>query len=160
MAESLGYADGEATPVGEILDAIARITQAVDVPVTADMERGYGLPPAEFVERLAAAGAVGCNLEDSEPRTDAMIDADAQAEFLAAVRAAAVAAGCRPGHQRAHRCVHRRHWYARGTTRGRDRPAPAGIWPRRGLRLPHLRHRSGHRQRADRGVRRTGQRFC
>jgi 2-methylisocitrate lyase-like PEP mutase family enzyme len=89
VALSLGYADGEATPVEEMLDAVARIARAVDVPVTADLERGYGLPPAQLVERLLATGAVGCNLEDSDPRTKALIDVDGQADFLAAVRAAA-----------------------------------------------------------------------
>ncbi|MEV0713762.1 isocitrate lyase/phosphoenolpyruvate mutase family protein [Asanoa sp. NPDC050611] len=89
VALSLGYADGEATPVEEMLDAVARIARAVDVPVTADLERGYGLPPAQFVERLLATGAVGCNLEDSDPRTKKLIDVDRQADFLAAVRAAA-----------------------------------------------------------------------
>lgn len=89
VALSLGYADNEATPVGEMLDAVARIVRAVDVPVTADIERGYGLPPAQLVERLAATGAVGCNLEDSDPRTREMVDVDRHADFLAAIRAAA-----------------------------------------------------------------------
>jgi 2-methylisocitrate lyase-like PEP mutase family enzyme len=61
----------------------------VDVPVTADVERGYGLKPAELAERLAEAGAVGCNLEDSDPHTHELVDAGAQADFLAEVRAAA-----------------------------------------------------------------------
>jgi 2-methylisocitrate lyase-like PEP mutase family enzyme len=86
VAESLGYADGEAMPVEEMLDAIARIVRASDIPVTADFERGYGLPPAELVARLFAAGAVGCNLEDSDPSTGALIDATEQAAVLAAVR--------------------------------------------------------------------------
>lgn len=83
VAESLGYTDGETTPVGEMLDAVARIAAAVDVPVTADMERGYGLKPAELVERLAAAGIAGCNLED------ALTDVERQADYLRAVREAA-----------------------------------------------------------------------
>ncbi|MFI6498473.1 isocitrate lyase/phosphoenolpyruvate mutase family protein [Nonomuraea typhae] len=89
VAPVLGYADGEATPAAEMLAAVARIARAVDVPVTADMERGYGLRPAELVERLLEAGAVGCNLEDSDPRTGELIDVDEQAGFLAEVRAAA-----------------------------------------------------------------------
>lgn len=93
VAESLGYPDGEAAPVEEVLDAVARIARAVPVPVTADMERGYGLPPAQLVERLAASGAVGCNLEDSLPSTRALVDAHEQADFLAAVRESARAAG-------------------------------------------------------------------
>jgi 2-methylisocitrate lyase-like PEP mutase family enzyme len=93
VAESLGYADGEAAPVVEMLDAVERIARAVNVPVTADLERGYGMAPANLVERLAATGAVGCNLEDSDPRTGRLIDADEQAAFLNDVRAAAQNAG-------------------------------------------------------------------
>ncbi|MEU6743910.1 isocitrate lyase/PEP mutase family protein [Streptosporangium sandarakinum] len=93
VASALGYDDGEAAPSAEMLAAIARIVRAVAVPVTADLERGYGLTPAELVERLAATGAVGCNLEDSDPRTGEMIDVAEQTAFLAAVRSAASAAG-------------------------------------------------------------------
>src|SRR5262245_30683818 len=93
VAESLGYADGEAAPVDEMLDAVARIARAVSVPVTADMERGYGLPPAELVERLAATGAVGMNLEDSDPSSGVLVDPSRQSSFLSAVRDAAGRAG-------------------------------------------------------------------
>ncbi|NUP01019.1 MAG: isocitrate lyase/phosphoenolpyruvate mutase family protein [Nonomuraea sp.] len=89
VSRVLGYADGERTPVGEMMAAVARIVRAVDVPVTADVERGYGLAPAELAARLAEAGAVGCNLEDSDPRTKELVDAGEQADFLAAVREAA-----------------------------------------------------------------------
>src|SRR3954454_1342923 len=65
LTDSLGWEDGEKTPVDEVFAAVARITRAVDVPVTADMEGGYGLPPDEFAERLVATGAIGCNLEDT-----------------------------------------------------------------------------------------------
>jgi 2-methylisocitrate lyase-like PEP mutase family enzyme len=88
LAAVLGYDDGEAAPVAEVLAAVSRIVRAVSVPVTVDFERGYGLAPAELVERLAATGAVGVNLEDSDPPTGEMVDAAEQAEFLAAVRAA------------------------------------------------------------------------
>ncbi|WP_282700825.1 isocitrate lyase/phosphoenolpyruvate mutase family protein [Streptomyces sp. CC219B] len=86
VAASLGYRDGE-TPADEMFAAVARIVRAVDVPVSADVEDGYGLAPKELVERLLEVGAVGCNLEDSadgvlkEPRE--------HAEWLAEVRAAA-----------------------------------------------------------------------
>ncbi|MGC1214453.1 MAG: isocitrate lyase/phosphoenolpyruvate mutase family protein [Micromonospora sp.] len=93
VAAALGHADGEAAPVGEMLDAVARVAAAVDVPVTADLERGYGLRPAELVERLLATGAVGCNIEDSDPRTHELYDAEEQADLLAGIRAAAGAAG-------------------------------------------------------------------
>ncbi|MFI7125397.1 isocitrate lyase/phosphoenolpyruvate mutase family protein [Nonomuraea sp. NPDC050153] len=87
VARVLGYEDGERTPVAEMMAAVARIARVVDVPVTADIERGYGLGPAELVERLLSTGAVGCNLEDSG--AGGLIDPGEQADFLAAVRAAA-----------------------------------------------------------------------
>src|SRR3954466_1534278 len=92
-ARILGYDDGEAAPVEDVLAAASRIARAVSVPVTVDLERGYGLAPAELVDRFAATGAVGLNLEDSDPPTGEMIDPAEQADFLAAVRSAAVSAG-------------------------------------------------------------------
>lgn len=93
VAEALGHADGEAAPVAEMFSAVGRIAAAVPVPVTADLERGYGLRPAELVERLLAAGAVGCNIEDSDPRTGRLYDVEEQADLLAGIRAAARTAG-------------------------------------------------------------------
>ncbi len=89
----LGYDDGEAAPVEEVLAATARIARAVSLPVTVDFERGYRLAAAGLVERFAATGAVGLNLEDSDPPSGEMIDAAEQADFLARVRAAAVSLG-------------------------------------------------------------------
>ena len=85
----LGYVDGEQAPVDEVLAAAAQIARSVSVPVTIDFERGYRLPPTELVERFTATGAVGLNLEDSDPATGDLVDPSAQADFLAAVRAAA-----------------------------------------------------------------------
>ncbi|MCI4062428.1 isocitrate lyase/phosphoenolpyruvate mutase family protein [Micromonospora sp. R77] len=93
VADALGHADGEATPVDEMFAAVARVAAAVEVPVTADLERGYGLRPAELVERLLGTGAVGCNIEDSDPRTGALYDPQEQADLLAGIRAAARDAG-------------------------------------------------------------------
>ncbi|MGW0819823.1 isocitrate lyase/PEP mutase family protein [Streptomyces sp. NPDC002845] len=86
IAASLGYEDGE-TPAEEMFAAVARIIRAVDVPVSADVEDGYGLPPRELVERLWQAGAVGCNLEDSTDGT--LKDPARHADWLAEVRSAA-----------------------------------------------------------------------
>ncbi|WP_030682539.1 isocitrate lyase/PEP mutase family protein [Streptomyces cellulosae] len=86
VAASLGYEDGR-TPADEMFAAVARIVRSVDVPVSADVEGGYGLPPKELVERLLEAGAVGCNLEDS---VDGVLkDPREHAEWLAEVRSAA-----------------------------------------------------------------------
>ena len=88
VAATLGYRDGQ-TPGAEMLGAVARIARSVSVPVTADIENGYGLAPAGLAARLADAGVVGCNLEDSDPATGELTDPERQADFLAAVRAAA-----------------------------------------------------------------------
>ncbi len=87
MARVLGYDDGQLTPAAEMLTAVARVVQAVEVPVTADMEAGYGLPAKEFAERLLETGAVGCNLEDS--LADRLVDPLEFADYLAEVRATA-----------------------------------------------------------------------
>ena len=60
VAESNGHADHEQMPADVAFRAVAAIVAAVPgLPVTADMEAGYGLSPAEFGERLLATGAVG-----------------------------------------------------------------------------------------------------
>ncbi|WP_344602748.1 isocitrate lyase/phosphoenolpyruvate mutase family protein [Streptomyces glaucus] len=86
IAASLGYEDGR-TPADEMFAAVARIVRAVDVPVSADVEDGYGLAPKELVERLLEAGAVGCNLEDSAGGV--LKDPHEHADRLAEVRAEA-----------------------------------------------------------------------
>ena len=63
VAAVLGYPDGEAIPPGEMLGMVERIARAVDLPVTADLEAGYGDPGAT-AEAAIEAGAVGLNLED------------------------------------------------------------------------------------------------
>lgn len=88
VAITLGSEDGQAAGA-EMLAASARIARSVEVPVTADIEDGYGLPPAELTERLLEAGLVGCNLEDSDPASRTLRDPAAQADYLAAVRQAA-----------------------------------------------------------------------
>jgi 2-methylisocitrate lyase-like PEP mutase family enzyme len=67
MAFSLGYPDGQRISRREMLDAVAKITRAVRVPVTADLESGYGKTPeeiADFTKAMVASGAVGLNFED------------------------------------------------------------------------------------------------
>jgi 2-methylisocitrate lyase-like PEP mutase family enzyme len=94
VAATLGYEDSDSMPVDEAFGVVARIARSVPVPVTADLEAGYGLPPHELVERLLDAGAVGCNLEDTDHRGGGgLVDADANASRLRAVRQAATEAG-------------------------------------------------------------------
>ncbi|MGO8961866.1 MAG: isocitrate lyase/phosphoenolpyruvate mutase family protein [Streptosporangiaceae bacterium] len=88
VAASLGYRDGQ-TPAEQMLATVARIAASVSVPVTADIENGYGLRAAELVARLAAARLAGCNLEDSDPAARVLTDPSQQADFIAAVRAEA-----------------------------------------------------------------------
>ena len=74
--------------------ALATIVKAVTVPVTADLEGGYGLAGDELVDALLAAGAVGCNIEDSDHAgDDQLLGAEVHAAYLAAVRTAAAARG-------------------------------------------------------------------
>ena len=63
IAAAHGYPDGEQIPLELHLAAIARITASTDLPVTADLEAGYG-DPGDTARRAIAAGAVGMNLED------------------------------------------------------------------------------------------------
>src|SRR6202046_3793182 len=69
---------------------LRQITAAVDVPVTADLEGGYGLAADDLVDALLDAGGVGCNLEDPDHAAgDRLLDAQPHATYLAGVRAAA-----------------------------------------------------------------------
>ncbi len=86
VARSLGWEDGEQAPVGEVLRAVERIAAAVDVPVTADLEAGYGDPPRTAAAAVAA-GADGMNLEDSHGHV--LLPLEQQVEIIRAVRAAA-----------------------------------------------------------------------
>ncbi len=90
VARALGYEDGEQTPAEEMLAAVARVARAVSVPVTADMEAGYGLDDGELGRRLADAGAVGLNLEDSDhDHHPALVPAERHAARIARIKAAA-----------------------------------------------------------------------
>lgn len=94
VAASLGFADGEQVTPAEMFAAVRRIAAAVDLPVTADIESGYGLMAADLVPALTGAGAVGCNLEDSDhARPGDLRDPDEQAERIAAVKQAAGSLG-------------------------------------------------------------------
>jgi 2-methylisocitrate lyase-like PEP mutase family enzyme len=97
LAWALGFADGEQAPWGEVLAATERIVRAVRVPVTADIEAGYGETPDEVAGSIAdvvRTGAVGVNLEDGTPRADMPVRPLEQAiERIRAAREAAKAAG-------------------------------------------------------------------
>ena len=73
VAASLGYPDGERIPAAEMLAAVARIAAAVDVPVTADLEAGYG-DPAGTARAAVEAGLAGLNFEDKAGSVDAHVE--------------------------------------------------------------------------------------
>ena len=80
---SLGYRDGEAIPLEEMLGQVRRIARVIAVPLTADLEAGY-----DDIERTAAglvdAGAMGLNLEDF--KAGVLLEVPAQAARIQAVR--------------------------------------------------------------------------
>lgn len=88
VADVLGYPDHQGAPAEEMFAAIARMVRVVDVPVTADIEAGYGLPAGELAERLATVGVAGVNLEDTDHAGTGLVDTAEQAGYLAALRAA------------------------------------------------------------------------
>jgi 2-methylisocitrate lyase-like PEP mutase family enzyme len=90
VAASLGFADGEHIPVATMLEAVGRIVSTVSVPVTADMESGYGDTAdkvAATAKAVIAAGAIGMNIEDGAG------DMALQIEKIQAIRRAADSAG-------------------------------------------------------------------
>ncbi|TDC85664.1 isocitrate lyase/phosphoenolpyruvate mutase family protein [Micromonospora sp. KC606] len=93
ISAMLGHADGERAPWQEMFAAAGWVARAVSVPVTVDAEAGYGMRPRDLVDRLLGIGAVGCNLEDTDHRAGGLVEAGAQAQWLAAVRSAADDAG-------------------------------------------------------------------
>ncbi len=87
VAASRDYSDNDSMSVHDAFDAIATIAQAVDLPVSADVEAGYGLEPAELVERLLESGAVGLNLEDTDHHGKGpLLDADERADYIREVK--------------------------------------------------------------------------
>lgn len=96
VAAAHGFEDGEALPLELALANLARIVRAVDVPVTVDLESGYGAEPAhvgDSVSRALAAGAIGMNLEDRAIGGKGLYDVAMQAARLRAAREAARACG-------------------------------------------------------------------
>lgn len=85
VAESLGFEDGEQAPADEMIRAAGRIAAAVDVPVTGDLERGYG-DPVGTARAAWEAGVVGINFEDSTG--GALVELDEQLDAIRAIRAA------------------------------------------------------------------------
>ena len=97
IAAALGYPDGQRVSRDEMLGVVGRIARAVKVPVTADMEAGYGTTPAQMAETARAlidAGAVGLNLEDKTGDDESsQVEIALQVEKIQAIQEASAAAG-------------------------------------------------------------------
>ena len=97
IAFSLGYPDGQKISRLEMLARVARIARSVKVPVTADVEAGYGERPedaAQTAREVIEAGAVGMNFEDStDDPQHPLIDLPLQLERIHAIREAALKSG-------------------------------------------------------------------
>jgi 2-methylisocitrate lyase-like PEP mutase family enzyme len=92
---SLGYADGQNIPAQEMLAAVSRIARCVNVPVTADLEGGYG-DISEIAAALLESGAVGLNLEDILGHgPESLASIDEQVNRIAAVRKTGVVVNAR-----------------------------------------------------------------
>jgi 2-methylisocitrate lyase-like PEP mutase family enzyme len=91
IAFSLGYPDGQRVSRDQMLEVVGRIAHAVRVPVTADMEAGYGTTVKDMEETtkaVIAAGAIGMNLEDVTGQDESLqVDTVQQVEKIRAIRA-------------------------------------------------------------------------
>ncbi|HXY03000.1 MAG TPA: isocitrate lyase/phosphoenolpyruvate mutase family protein [Terriglobales bacterium] len=97
IAFSLGYPDGQRISREEMLARVGRIARAVKVPITADVEAGYGNRPEDAAQTalgVIEAGAVGMNLEDgtADPQSP-LVDLSLQLEKIRAIRESALNAG-------------------------------------------------------------------
>ena len=96
VAAANGFSDGERIPLDLVIDNLARIVRATVLPVTVDVESGYGKVAeevAQTIRRTIEAGAVGCNLEDSFPENGKLRDLAEQVERIRHARRAADASG-------------------------------------------------------------------
>jgi 2-methylisocitrate lyase-like PEP mutase family enzyme len=91
VAEANGYRDGEQLPFDLVVANAARIVRATDLPVSIDIEGGYGAAPetvAASARSVADVGAIGCNFEDRVVAGEGLYPVAEQAARIAAMRAA------------------------------------------------------------------------
>lgn len=94
VADSVGKPDGEGMSFDDLTTRVSQITAAVDVPVSVDIESGYGEAPSRLISGLLAAGAVGLNIEDTVHKDGGRIrDAQEHADLVGELRRAADASG-------------------------------------------------------------------
>lgn len=90
IAASMGYPDGQVIQLSEMLEKITGIVHGVQVPVTVDVEAGYGNTIDEIiasVKRFLATGIVGINIEDSIELNPVLVDEMEFCERISAIRA-------------------------------------------------------------------------
>ena len=96
VADSIGKPDGEGMSFEDLVTRVAQITAKVDVPVSVDIESGYGLPADELIGGLLRAGAVGLNIEDTVHGEGKRLRGSSEhAALVGALRTAADDAGVR-----------------------------------------------------------------
>ncbi|MGA9475209.1 MAG: isocitrate lyase/phosphoenolpyruvate mutase family protein [Terriglobales bacterium] len=98
VADANGFADGERVPLVLAIDNLRRIVGATELPVTIDLESGYGDASEVVGETIVLAidaGAVGCNLEDSFPADGRLRTTADQADRIRRARQMADAANIR-----------------------------------------------------------------
>ncbi|MEU0497272.1 isocitrate lyase/phosphoenolpyruvate mutase family protein [Mycobacterium sp. NPDC006124] len=94
VADSVGKEDGEGMSFDDLTTRVAQITGAVDVPVSVDVESGYGESAQRLIEGLLAAGAVGLNVEDTvHSEGKRLRSAEEHAALIGELRAASDRAG-------------------------------------------------------------------
>lgn len=94
LADSRGSADHEVQTFAEVVAAVRPIIAAVDIPVSVDLESGYGQDPSDLIAGLLDAGGVGLNVEDTVHSDGGRVRSTEQhAAYVAGLRAAADAAG-------------------------------------------------------------------
>lgn len=94
LADSRGAGDHEGQTFEEVVQAVQAITAAVGVPVSVDLEAGYGQDPADLIAGLLLAGGVGLNIEDTVHSQGGRVRTTQEhAAYIAGLRAAADAAG-------------------------------------------------------------------
>ncbi|GAA4395494.1 isocitrate lyase/PEP mutase family protein [Tsukamurella soli] len=90
LADSIGRPDGEGMTFDEAMTRVAQITDAVDAPVSVDIESGYGQPAERLINGLLDAGAVGLNIEDTVHSEGGRLRSpEEHASLVAALRAVA-----------------------------------------------------------------------
>jgi 2-methylisocitrate lyase-like PEP mutase family enzyme len=94
LADSIGKADEEGMTFDDVVTRVKQITAAVDVPVSVDIESGYGESPTRLIAGLLDAGAVGLNIEDTVHSEGGRLRSSSEhAELIGALRKAADATG-------------------------------------------------------------------